>query len=47
MENQVHDLLDSCEFLLLRDYFTSHKLQYIKIYLTHSFLKSLHYITTC
>lgn len=39
MKNQVHDLLDSCGFLLLRDYFISHMLQYIKVYLTHSFLK--------
>ena len=39
MKNQVHDLLDSCGFLFLRDYFISHMLQFIKVYLTHSFLK--------
>ena len=37
-KNQVHDLLDSCGYLLLGEHFVSHRRQYMKVYLTHSFL---------
>ena len=37
-KNQVHDLLDSCGYLLLGEHFVSHILHYIKVYLIYNFL---------